>query len=75
MLGITQNNCHSKLCNYVILHGKYYIYRCKAYEKEISTMEFLSKLKQYIYIEREIAIIKDKVNDFDKVFLEIYELL
>ena len=38
-------------------------------------MEFQSKLKQYIYIERKIAIIKDKVNDFDKVFLEIYELL
>ena len=38
-------------------------------------MEFLSKLKQYIYIEREIAIIKDKVNDFEKVILEIYELL
>ena len=70
-----QENDHSKLCNYIILQGKNYIYRCKMEEKEISTMEFLAKLKHCLHIDREIAINTDKLDIFDKTFGDTYDLL
>ena len=75
LFGIMQENDHSKLCNYIILQGKNYIYRCKMEEKEISTMEFLAKLKHCLHIDREIAINTDKLDIFDKTFGDTYDLL
>ena len=38
LLGILQENTHSVLCNYIILHAKSYIYNCKNKQKELSTI-------------------------------------
>ena len=46
LLGILQENEHSKVCTYVILHGKG---RCK--DKDISAIEFLRKLKYKLTID------------------------
>ena len=50
LLGILQENIHSVLCNYMILHAKSYIYNCKNKQKGLSTIEFLRKLKYSLHI-------------------------
>ena len=65
LFGIIQENDHSKLCNFIILHGKNYIYKRRMEEKEISTMEFLAKLKHCLQIDREIAITNDQLEIFE----------
>ena len=38
LLGILQENTHSVLCNYIIVHAKGYIYNCKNKQKDLSTI-------------------------------------
>ena len=75
LLGIVQKNDHAILCNYIILHGKKYIYCCKQQEKDVSVIEFLNKLKSEIYTEREISISNNSLIHFEDVFGEIYDSL
>ena len=63
------------MCNYVILHGKGYIHHCRCKDKDISAIEFLRKLKYKLTIDREIAITQEKLDEFERVFGELYDSL
>ena len=72
LLGILQENQYSKICNYVILHGKKYIYEAKGKQKEISTIEFIKKVKYSLDTEHHLSITNDTLNNFENIFGEFF---
>jgi hypothetical protein len=69
-----ENNIVVANLNYLLLHGNYHIYRCK--KKGISNLyEFLLDCKNRLQIEHKIMISKDKEDDFNLKWGELYNSL
>ena len=75
LLGILQENNYSTLCNYIILHGKKYIYNNKNQQKAISTIEFIKKVKYSLYTEYEVSVVNNNVEQFMNIFGDLYNSL
>ena len=73
LLGITLNNSHSILCNYIILYGKKFIYDCKSNQREIFFLEFLRTIRSKLNVERLISVKNNVLADFDNIFGEMYD--
>ena len=67
MLGIMEgtNITEIQIKNFIILHGKYFIFKTK-YQKQLPTLiRFKSHLCQRIQIEKQIYFIKDRLAQFN----------
>jgi hypothetical protein len=54
--------------NFIILHGKWYLYMCKREQKCIFTLSFLKYLKHVLKIEKEINIVRKTEHEFDETW-------
>ena len=72
LLGILQENNYSILCNYIILQGKKYLYNNKGQQKEISTIEFIKKVKYSLHIDHEISVANNKLETFLNIYGEFF---
>jgi hypothetical protein len=61
--------------NFIILYGKYYIYRNKKKEKPMHLYEFLLDCKNQIEIKQEIMANKGKIDKFQREWGELYNVL
>jgi len=61
----TQDDLLSIL-NFIILHAKMYIYLCKREEKPIHIQSFLKYFKYVLKIEREILILSNNEQEFER---------
>jgi hypothetical protein len=61
--------------NYLLLHGNYHIYRCKKKGIGINLYEFLLDCKNRLQIEQKIMISKDKEDEFNSKWGELYNSL
>ena len=52
--------------NYIIIHGKWYIYQCKLNKKVIFLLDFLLHLKHDLLIEKYIYISNGQMETFSK---------
>lgn len=64
--GITISNSDPKIQvkNFMILLGKYFIFRSKCLKNMLSFVHFKSYLKQKLNIEKQIYFMKDKITQF-----------
>jgi hypothetical protein len=51
--------------NYFLIHGNYYIYRCKKKCTDINLYDFLLECKNNLEIEQKIMVSKDKEDEFN----------
>ena len=52
------------ILNFIILHGKWFIYKCKRDKKPLIFVAFLKYLKYVQKIEKDIATIRNNERDF-----------
>ena len=50
--------------NYLILHGKWYIYRCKLDNKNMFLYEFLTEFKHKLIVEKHMFAVKGELQKF-----------
>ena len=62
--GFQQDICNMKLKNFIVLIAKYYIFLNKFYKSIPSLSAFKVHMKKRLRIEKEIALIKDKLLEF-----------
>ena len=68
LFGIPFNRSQDKLLfilNFIVLHGKWFIYKCKREENHIRFVPFLRYLKNVLYVEKDMAILMKKEQEFD----------
>ena len=61
----TQDECLYNL-NFIIIHGKKYLYLCKMEQKPLHIKSFLNYIKYILHIDEEIALIKNKELEFER---------
>jgi hypothetical protein len=61
--------------NFIILYGKYYVYRNKKKNKAMHLYEFLLDCKNQLEIKKEIMLSKGKEQGFQKEWGELYTCL
>ena len=61
--------------NFMILYGKYYVYRKKKKSKALHLYEFLLDCKNQLEIKKEIMMSKGKEQRFQKEWGELYSCL
>lgn len=55
LLGIKRKKCHKFQLNYLVLQAKWFIYRCKYLEIEVSFIFFLHFLKDKLLLEEVVS--------------------
>ena len=68
IFGDLQNSCVQKCKNFVIMQAKWYIHKQKMNKSEPYFMDFLSRLKNAVEIEKIIYIRNNKINLFQDTF-------
>lgn len=68
IFGILSSNAkpETQVRNFIILLGKYFIFKNKCQKKPVLFTQFKSYFKQRLKIEKEIYFIKDRIAQFDK---------
>lgn len=75
LFGIPDSAPHSKIVNFILLFGKFFIYRQKLFHHgSLDLVQFLRELKVRLNIEKYLAKIEDKQRNFQK-WRKIYEAL
>jgi len=78
LFGIPFTRSQDKLLsvlNFIILHAKYHLYVCKKDNRPISLTSFLHYLKYTLRIEKDIAVMKQKQDQFNTLWSFIYSAL
>ena len=76
IFGITTENKDIFYClNYILLHGKWFIYRCKLNNKQIFHLDFLIQLKNNILIEKYIYCNNGDLETFKGKWGLLYDAL
>ena len=63
---ITFGICNMKIKNFIVLIAKYYIFLNKFYKSIPSLSAFKAHMKKRLRIEKEIALMKDKLLEFPR---------
>ena len=66
IFGIPHKDNLLLIINYIILYGKWYIYRTKLHKDNLFLLSFLTELKSNIEMERLILISKGRETEFEK---------
>ena len=61
--------------NFIILHGKWHIYKSKLKNEEPFLLDYLVELKNEINIERYISIIHGEIHKFDEIWGTFHDVL
>ena len=75
MLGVVHKVCHKPQINFLILHGKWYIYRTKYLEQRLSFLDFLVELKTKLNTEKFIYFKAKKDVKFFEMWQNVYDAL
>lgn len=61
--------------NYIIIQGKWFIYKCKTDNKHIFFLDFLTELNEHILIEKYILLTDENLDKFMDKLGPLYEAL
>ena len=75
IFGLYYDNNYYKTVNFVILLGKWYIYRQSYLDKKVEFFDFLVLLKSRLETEKYICRCQGQINKFDKMWSEIMDNL
>lgn len=67
IFGIPYNKSQDKLLlclNFIILHGKWFIFLCKREQKQVFLVSFLKYLKHVLLVEKSIALRRNQEQEF-----------
>ena len=59
--------------NYIIIQGKWFIYKCKTDNKHIFFLDFLTELNEHILIEKYILLTDENLDKFMDKLGPFYE--
>jgi exonuclease III len=73
MLGIIDNRCHMTQLNFIILHAKWFISRCKLQEERTDFLTFLPELYTKIRLEKNVLMKQKKLDVYIKLWGNLIE--
>jgi hypothetical protein len=75
LLGYTNITDHTLQWNFIILHAKWYIFRCKYIKEKCFLLEYLPELKTRLKAERLIFYNRKELAKFESIWQAIYDEL
>lgn len=66
IFGIAQVSFSMKPVNYILIASRYYIYKCRITNSNLSLIAWENHVKQFLKVEKTIAIKNDRYENFEK---------